>query len=238
MNEITIVEVAGELVVDSRIIAEQLENEHNSLMSLLKKHQTKIEAKCGNLRFEIGTSQPNLNGAVHEVKFAWLNEKQSAALLNLCRNSDRAVDLKIDLAAAYVDQKRQLENPIDRKLFTELAVRVASLEENRIAKLETTTPRLAFPRASVDPVAQPIEPLTERAICNRLVREYVFNQTTAQPLNEQDTWRWVYRQLKYRYHYDVYARVKKSGLKSKLDQIAADGKLPELLAICNYFLSH
>jgi phage regulator Rha-like protein len=127
MSQITVVEIQGELVVDSRIIAEQLENNHESLMSLIKKHQIKIEAKCGNLRFEIGTSQPNLNGAVHEVKFAWLNEKQSAALLNLCRNTDRAVDLKIDLASAYADQKKQLENPIDRKLFAELADRIAKL---------------------------------------------------------------------------------------------------------------
>jgi len=56
-------------------------------------------------------------------------------------------------------------------------------------------------------------------------------------LNEQDTWRWIYRELKYRYHYDAYARVKKSGLKSKLDQIAADGKMTDLLSICNHFLS-
>jgi hypothetical protein len=98
-------------------------------------------------------------------------------------------------------------------------------------------PKPSLPRASVDPIPGEIAPMTERALCNRLVREYVFNQSSAQPLNEQDTWRWVYRELKYRYHYDVYARAKKSGLK-KLDQIEADGKLPELLAICNYFLSH
>lgn len=98
------------------------------------------------------------------------------------------------------------------------------------------TLRPVFPRASVDPVPGEIAPMSERAICNRLVREYVFHQSSAQPLNEQDTWRWQYRELKYRYHYDVYARAKKTGLK-KLDQVAADGKLPELLAICNYFLT-
>lgn len=116
----------------------------------------------------------------------------------------------------------------DRSLYNELA--------NRIAKLETT-PKSALPLADVDPIPQPIAPLTERACINRLVRSYVHNQTTAQPKNEQDVYRWIYLELKYRYHYDVYARVKKSGLKSKLDQIAADDKMTDLLAICNHFLS-
>jgi hypothetical protein len=99
-------------------------------------------------------------------------------------------------------------------------------------------PKPSLPRASVDPIPQQIEPLTERALVNRLIRSYVHNQTTSQPKTEQDVYRWMYLELKYRYHYDVYARVKKSGLKSKLDQIEADGYLPQLLAICNYFLSN
>lgn len=150
--------------------------------------------------------------------------------MTLSRNTPKVLVCKVGLVKAFSAQKKQLENPIDRKLFTELT--------DRIAKLETTAPRPAFPRASVDPIAQPIEPLTERAICNRLVREYAFNQSSAQPLNEQDTWRWVYRELKYRHHYDVYARVKKSGIKCKLDQIAADDKMTQLHAICNHFLGN
>jgi phage regulator Rha-like protein len=38
MSQITIVEIAGELVVDSRIIAEQLGVKHVSFMKLIKKH--------------------------------------------------------------------------------------------------------------------------------------------------------------------------------------------------------
>jgi hypothetical protein len=109
--------------------------------------------------------------------------------------------------------------------------------EQQFTKLEAQ-PKLAFPRASVDPIPQQIAPMSERATCNRLVRDYVFNQSSDQPLNEQDTWRWMYRELKYRYHYDVYARVKKSGIKCKLDQIAADDKMTQLHAICNHFLGN
>jgi phage anti-repressor protein len=116
----------------------------------------------------------------------------------------------------------------DRTLYNELAERIAKLE---------TQPKPALPLADVDPVPQPIEPLTERACINRLIRSYVHNQATSQPKTEQDVYRWMYLELKYRYHYDVYARVKKSGLKNKLDQIAADEKTTALLAICNHFLN-
>jgi phage regulator Rha-like protein len=230
MNEITIVEVAGQLVVDSRIIAEQLGIEHRSFIKLINKHVFKIEAKFGQVGFEIATVQ-NSAGAINEIKFAWLNEGQITALLTLCRNTERVVDLKFDLVEKFHEQKRQLENPVDRTLYNSLA--------DRIAKLEVQPkPSLSLPRASVDPVPGEIAPMTERALCNRLVREYVFNQTTSQPLNEQDVWRWQYRELKYRHKYDINARFDETKHKTKLAQIEADGYLPQLLAICNHFLSN
>jgi hypothetical protein len=102
----------------------------------------------------------------------------------------------------------------------------------------TPASKPSLPWASVDPIPGEIAPMTERALCNRLVREYVFNQSSAQPLNEQDTWRWMYRELKYRHKYDINARHDETKYKTKLAQIEADGYLPQLLAICNYFLSN
>jgi phage regulator Rha-like protein len=235
MNQITIVEVAGELVVDSRIIAEQLGIEHKHFVRNIRSHQTVIEEHFGVLSFETAKPSEDSLGGRPET-FVWLTESQSTFVMTLSRNSPKVLICKVGLVKAFSEQKRQLENPIDRKLFTELAVRVASLEENSIAKLEIQ-PKPSLPRASIDPVAQPIEPLTERALINRLIHSYVHNQTTSQPKTEQDVYSWMYLELKYRYHYDVYAWAKKSGLK-KLDQIEADGKLPELLAICDYFLSN
>lgn len=142
MNQITIVEIQGQLVVDSRDIAKQLENEHESLMALLKKHQVKIEKGCKEvIRLEIGKPPKGSQGG-RPIQFAWLTEKQSAALLNLSRNTDRAVDLKIGLAVAFVDQKHQVENPLDRKLFTELADRIAKLESQPVPALPSVVPEM------------------------------------------------------------------------------------------------
>ncbi len=230
MSQITIVEIAGELVVDSRIIAEQLGIKHKSFLGTIRSQKAVIEENFGVLLFETAKpSESNLGG--RPETFVWLNESQSTFVMSLSRNTSEVICCKVGLVKAFQDQKRQLENPIDRKLFTELA--------DRIAKLEIQpTPLPALPRASVDPIPQPIEPLTERACINRLIRSYVHNQTTSQPKTEQDVYRWMYLELKYRYHYDVYVRVKKSGLKNKLDQVAADDKMTDLLAICNHFLSN
>ncbi len=137
MNEITIVEIEGQLVIDSRIIAEQLEIQHVSFMKLIKKHKVKIEAKFGQVRFEI---RPLTSG--QNENFAWLNENQITALMTLCRNTDRVVDLKFDLVEKFRDQKRQLENPLDRKLFTELADRIAKLETSSVKALPPAVPEL------------------------------------------------------------------------------------------------
>jgi phage regulator Rha-like protein len=224
MNEITIIEVAGIQVIDSRIIAKQLEIKHKNFLATIRTHQTVIEQSFGKVAFETAP----LESGQTEV-FTHLTEDQSIFLMTLSRNTEKVVKFKAQLVKAFQDQKRQLENPVDRTLYNELA--------DRIAKLELQ-PKPALPAASVDPIPQPIAPLTERACINRLVRSYVHNQTTSQPKTQQEVYRWMYQELKYRYHYDVKARVTKSGLKNKLDQIAADGKMTELLAICNHFLSN
>ncbi len=227
MNSITIIEVQGQLVIDSRIIAEQLGIKHKNFLGTVRGHQAVIEEHFGVLAFETDTTSITALGGRPET-FCWLTESQSNFLMTLSRNTPEVIRCKAGIVKAFQEQKRQLENPVDRSLLNDLASRIAKLE---------IQPKSALPKANVDPIPQPVAPLTERAMCNMLVRSYTHNQTTTQPLTEQEIWRWVYNQLKYRYHYDAYARVKKSGLKSKLDQIAADGKMSDLLATCNYLLN-
>jgi phage regulator Rha-like protein len=136
MSDITVVEVAGELVVDSRLIAEQLDIEHKSFIKLIRKHQVKIEAKFGTMRFEISASEmPDGRPNPNPSQFVWLNEGQATALLTLCRNTERVVDLKFDLVEKFQAQKKQLENPIDRTLLVDLAQRVTRLESLSISVL-------------------------------------------------------------------------------------------------------
>lgn len=113
MTQITITQIEGQLVVDSRIIAEQLGNDHHNVMAMIYKFQTKLENKFGTILFETEVaSRANPN----PVKYALLTEDQILAILSLSRNTDRVVDLKFELVEKFSAQKKLLEDSIDKEL--------------------------------------------------------------------------------------------------------------------------
>ena len=182
------------LVVDSRIIAEQLGIEHRSFIKLIRKHQIKIETKFGGVGFEI---------APDSAVFAWLNENQITALLTLCRNTDRVVDLKFDLVEKFREQKKQLENPIDRKLFNELADRIAKLETQPVAALPPAVPEMTR-------VAQ--------------VKELAINYVNRMGCEYESAWKLLYTKFGLLYGWKPTPKSKLS----KIAQIEAAGKIEEL----------
>lgn len=204
--EIVLVEIEGELVVDSRLIAKQLGIQHKNLLETIKKHQSKIESRFGQCAFETETVKNGV-GALNEVKFCWLNEGQSTAILTLSKNTDRVVDLKFALVEKFQAQKRQLENPIDRKLFDDLARRVAELEIQAQSKksLVSSIPKKA------------------------LARKYVNNRAFETKYQHQFVWREAYDELDYRCGYRVAAGKVKG--ETKLDKIEQDGQIDNLLEI-------
>lgn len=97
----------GELVVDSRLVAARLNIQHESFMRTVDRYQTRIEARFGHLRFEIGTVR-NSVGAVNEVKYVLLTEPQATTLMTLSRNTEEVVDCKFDLVEAFEKAKELL----------------------------------------------------------------------------------------------------------------------------------
>lgn len=97
----------GKLVVDSRLIAERLEVQHESFMRTVGKYKARIEAKFGHLRFETGTVR-NSVGAVNRVIYVLLTEPQAGALMTLSRNTDRVVECKLELVEAFERAKELL----------------------------------------------------------------------------------------------------------------------------------
>jgi phage regulator Rha-like protein len=205
MTEITIVQIENQLVVDSRIVAEQLSIEHESFIRLIKKHKAKLEDKFGVFRFEVGKP---LEGSQRgrPNTFAWLNEGQTTALLTLSRNTDLVVDLKFNLVEKFQAQKKQLENPVDRALFAELADRLSKLEAQTLPALP------ALPE------------ITKPTLARKLVNE----QAAQTGLQHQLVWRQAYAELDYRFGYDIRKKTCKS---SKLKRIEEDGHLDNLIAI-------
>jgi phage regulator Rha-like protein len=210
MSQITIVEVAGELVVDSRIIAEQLGIKHKNFLGIIRSHQAVIEEHFGVLAFETAKPSEDSPGGRPET-FVYLNEGQSTFVMTLSRNTPKVLVCKVGLVKAFSDQKRQLENPIDRKLFTELA--------DRIAQLEKSVPAL--------PPAMPA--ISTRNQISKLVNDYAFFTG----FQHERVWRKIYAALNDHFNYDVS---KKKAKGSKIDQIDADKQLDNLLSVAKQYL--
>jgi hypothetical protein len=128
------------------------------------------------------------------------------------------------------------EQQTSRTEFTQLATTVFQL-------VEKTKSQPALPKATVDPIPGEMVAMTERQCINRLVRSYVSRKNLnlpegAKKETQQNITRWMYRELKIRYKFDVYTRFKNPNRnhKTKIDLIEAEGRLPQLHAICNHFL--
>lgn len=93
----------GLLLVDSRLIANRLGIEHETLMNTLKKHQSVMEQDFGVLRFENG----KVKNTGRPQKFVYLTEDQATFLMTLSRNSPEVVQCKSSLVKAF-SRARQL----------------------------------------------------------------------------------------------------------------------------------
>ncbi len=137
--DISVLEIDGTLVVDSRLIANKLDIEHESLMRNLKKFQTKIEQRFGILRFQVG----EIRGRGQPEKYALLTESQATVLMTLSRNTESVVDCKLDLVAAFEKAKAIIERIEPtfngqelriKELELQLAVAQAQAEASREAR--------------------------------------------------------------------------------------------------------
>lgn len=105
-----VVEAHGEkLVVDSRLVALDLDIEHRALMQTIKKHQGKIEQRFGTIAFQMSSSiMPNGSKNPKPEKFAWLTEDQAMFVMTLSRNTERVIDCKANLVTAFSNARKQV----------------------------------------------------------------------------------------------------------------------------------
>ena len=92
------------LVVDSRLIAQELGIEHESFMKTVEKYKTQAQQAFGILRFEIG----EIKGRGQPEKYYLLTEEQATFYMTLSRNTPEVVELKIKLVKAFSEAKRLL----------------------------------------------------------------------------------------------------------------------------------
>lgn len=100
---IPLIEHAQELRVDSRLLAEKLQNQHKNVMELLERYPGHFQ-RFGILPFETEKLADASRG--RPQRYALLNEDQSYFLLSLSRNTDHVVELKANLVAAFSDARK------------------------------------------------------------------------------------------------------------------------------------
>lgn len=103
---LTLHETRGEPRVDSRIIAKHLGvQRHQDTFELIKRYTAKFQ-KLGVLLFQTG-KPPRASAGGRPERYALLNEDQAYFLLNLSRNTERVVDLKLKLIIAFRDARNR-----------------------------------------------------------------------------------------------------------------------------------
>ena len=83
MNEISVINLSGELRADSRTFAPKMDLRHRQLMDNIRKYQSKFE-ELGLLPFEKEARPEGQHGG-GDVIYALLNEDQAYFLLTLSR---------------------------------------------------------------------------------------------------------------------------------------------------------
>lgn len=112
MSNLSINERNGVLLVDSRLLAEELGIQHRSFyQKLILKYRQEIEEDWGVLRFEIAKLSKGSQGGRPE-QFALLTEQQSYLVLTYSKNTDQARQCKRNLVKAFDEAKKLIEKVI------------------------------------------------------------------------------------------------------------------------------
>ncbi|MDR3087253.1 MAG: phage regulatory protein/antirepressor Ant [Azoarcus sp.] len=108
MNELISI-IDGQAVTTSLAIAEGTENEHASVIKLVRTYLADLEA-FGRVVFQIAPFETP--GGTQKREVAILNEQQSTLLLTLMRNSEIVVRFKVKLVKAFFETLKQFKDPM------------------------------------------------------------------------------------------------------------------------------
>lgn len=135
-------QLRGELRVDSRVLAQHLGNQHESVVKLLRDYADDFK-QLAIFRFEIGKpSHGNVGGRPEQ--YALLSEDQCYLLLTYSRNSAtvRALKLKLVIAFREARENRTLTDTQYLPFYHALHDEVATLAQAAHASGSTTDERL------------------------------------------------------------------------------------------------
>ena len=98
-------------VTTSLIIAEGTDNEHESVIRLIKEHKSDFEEYWGQVYFsDLKSGNKNSDFRGRPMKIAWLNEPQATFLITLLRNNEIVVEFKKKLVRDFYRMREILLN--------------------------------------------------------------------------------------------------------------------------------
>jgi len=110
MTSITIQQSGYDLRVDSRVLADKLGVDHKASIQLIDKYADQLK-RFGPLPFEMGKGKRLPQGGnAKATRYALLNRSQAELLLTFSRNTPEAIELKIQLIAAFDHARESLES--------------------------------------------------------------------------------------------------------------------------------
>jgi phage regulator Rha-like protein len=120
--------VNGEPLASTEVIAEGMAQQHASVIKLVRLHQAALE-RFGPIRFEIRLGKPGRGG--RPIEFAMLNERQSALLISLMRNTDEVMAFKVNLIAEFYRMRDAL-NARSHNLWQQMQALIAREVESKV----------------------------------------------------------------------------------------------------------
>lgn len=110
---ITLHPLKNEARVDSRTLAEYLQNQHKAVIQLLDVHKARFE-RFGPLPFKMAKGKPLPQGGFSKsTRHALLNEDQAYLLLTFSRNTEHVADLKVELVTAFSRFRKHQQTEAD-----------------------------------------------------------------------------------------------------------------------------
>lgn len=137
MSALVVLDSDGELRVSSLAVADRTQNQHASVLRVIRDNQADFET-FGRVGFEIAPFETL--GGVQRREVAHLNEQQATLLVTYMRNSEVVREFKLELVKQFYAMRNALAQPAVPQNFAEAlelaAVKVRELEvaESKIAE--------------------------------------------------------------------------------------------------------
>ena len=126
MNQLITVNLNNEAITTSLAIAEGTDNDHASIIKLVRTYSTDIE-EFGLLRFEIRPRPQGQHGGA-DVEYAILNEDQSTLLMTYMRNSEIVRNFKKRLVKEFRNMHNSLTQVQVPQSFSQALLLAAKLQ--------------------------------------------------------------------------------------------------------------